>query len=320
MTLFAVAIAGICLFTACKKDGNFNPKEKISAIYRSGESTSSYGGETQTYTTPKHLTEKWIWDGNKLASIENYDYEIDGNNNVTSELDYIIDFEYDGKQLSKITQRGNSNYYVEFLYDGKKIDKVNGYYRNTLEESFSFEYDGKKISKIILKYFDDVDYAKADMRKINFMKELVLRTVMPDVDAAKKVESIMSRSASKGEENYSTYTYTLTWNGNNISSLSTEEGTMTMTYDNKNNPIKGFLGAIVSVTDATDSGIDFCNENNIVSLTSSSTFEGENFTNTENYTYTYDGKWPVTCTSTESYTDEGYTTSYTRSTYYEYAD
>ena len=59
----------------------------------------------------------------------------------------------------------------------------------------------------------------------------------------------------------------------------------------------------------------FANENNITKMVMSELGEDPEV---EEYSYTYDGKWPVSVTSNHSYSDEYNRSTYTRTTYFEY--
>ncbi len=62
-------------------------------------------------------------------------------------------------------------------------------------------------------------------------------------------------------------------------------------------------------------GFGFANENNITKMVMSELGEEPEV---EEYSYTYDGKWPVSVTSNHSYSDEYNRSTYTRTTYFEY--
>ena len=321
-TFFAMLLAGACIFTACKKEGVYNPKEKIAAIYSSSEISYTSDGRTFNYSQPKHLDEKWNWDGKTLTSIEFYGYTYDGlSSTESSELDYILDFTYDGKRLSKINLRGDISCYVEFIYDGKLLTTVNTYTDNELEECITITHDGKKISKITITGKNGY-HPYADQKKFNLMNKLVLRSVLNDIDAAEKVQQMAKRSAEKGSKENNTGTYLLTWDGDNISKLEKDDanGYITFTYDNKKNPLYGFSSLLVLDSQAPTFNYDFCNSNNVTSMTLTIPAGNDTYSETENYTYTYDGKWPITRTIANSYSQDNNSYSLSNTTYFEYDD
>ena len=72
--LFIAAMAVVCLFAACsEKEGVYNPKKKITNIYRASERIDSWNSDegvvNDTNIQPKTLAETWTWDGNKLMKI-----------------------------------------------------------------------------------------------------------------------------------------------------------------------------------------------------------------------------------------------------------
>ena len=109
-TIMLTALAAVvCFLGACKKEGVYNPSEKISKIYKSSTYVSQYyDGSTwrdaNNESSPKRLVEAWNWDGKKLMSIDSYN--LDG----TVEADETVKFEYDGKRLTKITDVTGKNY------------------------------------------------------------------------------------------------------------------------------------------------------------------------------------------------------------------
>jgi len=106
-TLFAASLALMVLMAACtEKEGVYNPKKKISKVYKSSVSHyGQYDPETgtlynqNTHRQDKQLWEEWIWEGNKLTQIRVYENEIE----PPSKEEYAaINFIYDGKQIQRI--------------------------------------------------------------------------------------------------------------------------------------------------------------------------------------------------------------------------
>ena len=306
ISLVTMVLAVACLFAACTKEGAFNPKEKISKVYKSSTSAYTYAGVTTTNETAKYLNQLWNWDGKTVTSINRYNS--DGN------LTYTINFTYDGKQLTRMQEAGSENY-TEFVYDGSTLTKYNTYYGTTLEQSATVTHDGKKIVQIDVVNYDN-DKAKSP-RYMEYMQTL-MQVVMPVY--TEKTEQMLSTVAAKGN---STYTVKFEWDGKNVSKI-TETGndgdgyTIEYTYDEMKNPYQGFLYALAEEAAA------FGSKNNVTSekYTSTYTYLGQTLTETEtvNYTYEYDGKWPITRTNTRSESESSYSYTYTAVVYYEYAD
>ncbi len=283
------------LLAACNKDGVYNPSKKISRIYEAStySYTSSYGSESSA--NPKHLSEFWHWDGNKLISIDYY--------KASGAIDETYNFTYDGKQLTRIDCYAY-NYYVEFTYDGSKLSKMDAYEAGALVRSITATYDGSKLSKVDIMYT-----AKGTKNEKSIAREAnIMGLIMPCFDKEAYVKNIATKEARNITINY-------TWDGKNISKQEqisgAERAIFEYTFDENTNPYQGFL-----MEDATT----FSNKNNIVSVKETYTDSEGTETNQMSYNYTYDGKWPTMRTYTRTYTEENYSSSSTYQTYWEYED
>ena len=302
------AAAALLAVTSCTKEGVYNPKEKIVKIYESSlnSTINSYGDQTFTYsdTTAKHLTQEWNWDGNLLTSISYYNYNEQTKESVFS---YKMDMIYDGKRLVKVAS--SSTEYATYTYEDNKIAKIESYYNGELQLSRAITHDGKKIVKIVMTIYDD---------EINDdLAKFALSSLMPSKRALDAVFAVRSDKASA----VATQTLDFTYDGNNVSKMVMTYGdeTMTMefTYDKNKNPFCGNYAL-----SAGEGDLNCINANNV--LTEKSTWQrtGETYDPQEStYTYEYDGKYPVTKTMTQSSVDgDYYRSTYTHTTYLEYAD
>ena len=95
-----LALAISLSFTSCNKEGVYNPKKKITAIYY------QYPG------TAKMLQEQWTWDGNLLSKIQYYYGGTYSHSNI---------YKYDGKRLIEVNVDGDI---IKFTYDGSKLAKL----------------------------------------------------------------------------------------------------------------------------------------------------------------------------------------------------
>ena len=326
--VLAMAAAVVSLMGACKKEGVYNPKQKIAKVYNESSSTDSYfdGTEwhTNSYTQPKELVEEWTWDGKLLTQIA-YPYTSeDANGNVTTMYEYIK-FTYDGKQLTEV----NSDWErMAITYDGKKLDKIELYYSDDKASSepnaiFTFTYDGKKISKMTVNIEDEeIAKGKNGRPQMGRMTRMLLQSFTPDASGTEKMLAATCEKARKaGAKGRVNVDMLLTWDGNNISKIESKYMGMTVqtieyTYDDKNNPYQGFLFTLVGDLQVEDNPLAFGNENNITSVKMYEPGDEESYT--ENYTYTYDGKWPVSCSSKHENADDWNRYSYTSTVYYEY--
>lgn len=273
------------IFTACNKEGVYNPKQKISKIY------TQYSEEGELST--KELDETWTWDGNLLAKIA---YGDDGN-------EYEI-FEYDGKQISKITNYydGEKTGYLSFTYDKSMLQQIDCYDGSTLSTTAVITHDKKTISKVVIT--DKNTYEETEIKSLNQRGNIfrLMSLFFPG-------RSINLIAKNLHKSNDFVYTIDYTYDGNNIIlEKYTDEysvATVTFTYDNKLSPYYQFIGDPEAIASS---------ENNMLTVEQKVTEEGETFTFSGAFTYEYDGKWPTKAIAT--YDDFGY--SFSDITYYEY--
>jgi len=233
LTLLSIMIAAIMLisFTSCQKDGEYNPKKKISRIFYEEPGEGKYLGET------------FIWDKNLLSKID------------FGEGDFLL-FEYDKKRVSRVVSSDGGTM-IKFTYDGSNYDKVEetsnygwGGFSFTYHTVYKFSYKGNKIDKISVTETSTstIPDFKGKIEKPN-RKFNPMQLVLPEL-TCKSIANVQSKKIAKGtNSNTSTYTVFFTWKGNNVEKQVTEfieeDGeiyteTFTATYDNKNNPFRGF--------------------------------------------------------------------------------
>lgn len=313
--LFAAA-AALLLFGACQKDGKYNPKEKISNVSEEYCSVSSYfSGEewvTDSSITPKHVSEQWTWDGKKLSQIAYIGYDYDDQGNMVPDGQDLVKFNYDGSQMTEVTTSYGER--MTFTYDGKKLQKAELYDgAATPYMTYEFEHDGKKISSMTVT-MDEEYYAKKGTR-VGRLEHLLLGNIIPQTKSTDKFVCQLHAKATKAGQSIR---MDLTWDGDNVSKITAVtpygNATATFTYDDKNNPFKNF-GPMFGFYGETETGVEFCNKNNITKMVIS---DIEGGSDEENYTYTYDGQWPVSCTNMYSYEDEYSRGTNSRTVYYEY--
>lgn len=316
-TVLFAAAAALLLFGACQKDGKYNPKEKIAKVYEEVSNSYSYndgeGWQTETNGTPKHVTEQWTWDGKKLAQIvyPSYDYDDEGNMVLDGDQD-VLRFTYDGSQLTEV--KANYEFRMVFTYDGKKLQKAEIYDEKTTPDFvYEFEHDGKKISTITMT--GDGDIYKKKSASVSRMEKLLLGNIIPQ---SKTTEKVMRELHAKAAKSTQSIKMNLTWDGDNVSKITAVtpygNATMSFTYDDKNNPFKGF-GLMFGGYGESEIGVEFCNKNNITKIVLSD-LDGD--TEEESYTYTYDGKWPVSRSQESSYSSTNEQYSWKVTEYFEY--
>ena len=273
-TLLLTLALLIIAFSSCDKveDGAYSPKEKISKIYFQ----SNYSGE-------KELDEVWNWDDKQLKSI---DYYLDGgyctehySYNKDGRIEAVLDFGYEEV--------------VQYEYDGKKLSKAYYYDCGELSYEYDFIYDGKKISEIGLTINED-EFYKKDSHKLRVDP---LSMIVPELDVV-KVKKLAKKANLSKDVTYR-IPIKLEWDGDNISKMSMDieiEGftvgmKMEYKYDDKLNPYKNILTLYLEET----LNYEF-SKNNVTEITITDIYGPESITDTEVYSYTYDGQYPVTKT------------------------
>lgn len=306
---FATIVAAVCLLAGCQKEGKYNPKEKIANIYSEYGSSSEYfdGQQWQTdnqYSSGKQLSEVWTWDGKKLTQI---DYPDD-------EYPETIRFSYDGSQLVEAV---TDEQQIRFTYDGKLLSKAEVFYlyggQPTLAMTYTFEHDGKKISRVTLSGMGMEPFNTNSKAQHSHLQKLLLANFWPQSTAAQRAIKKLQACASKDNQSI---TIDYTWDGDNVSKLQSQQQgfsvSVSFEYDDKNNPYQGF---VLSGAGMSETGVEFCNRNNIVKETYTY-MDGQE--DTESYSYEYDGKWPTSCTYHYTYQSDDYRESSFTTTYYEY--
>ena len=267
ISLTATLMVLTIFVTSCQKDGVYNPKKKIEKIYG-------------VYEGVKELEETWTWDKNLLTKVayrEGYEYDV---------------FEYDGKQLSKVTSydEGVAYGYYVFTYEKSKLVKIEEFDEGKLFMTISVEHDGKKIVKMTLKFVED-DYKNIKSVRNNKTFTTIMRNFLPQPIIDKIIESSMRKA--NDYESIVEFVY----EGDNVSKITMKENddysiSMTYTYDDKLNPFYNNL----YISGESDAVGAFSKNNPLTSMVTE-IYRGEKFESNITYSYVYDGKFPteVTC-------------------------
>ena len=160
------------------------------------------------------------------------------------------------------------------------------------------------------------------------LQKVLFRVILPTIDQADRVVAAMDKVVkSNGAKAQTTIPMELTWTGDNVTGISMNQMGMTISgtyvFDNKNNPYQNFLFGIIGTME--DGSMIIFNKNNVTKavMKTQMSFMGQTLTESEeyNYSYTYDGSWPLTRTMKSVYTDdedEGYSSEAEVVTYFEY--
>ncbi|MCR4811984.1 MAG: hypothetical protein K5867_05235 [Bacteroidales bacterium] len=288
--IFFIAAASMLLLsmTSCnkQKDGVFNPKQKISAIYHAyREQGSWYNSATymwedeDPYVTPMHKSEEWVWDGKQLQQIRYFSED--------GTIDDTETFTYDGKQLVRVEyDYGDDREYTTYEYDGKELASAKFYVDGLLYISYEFTHTDKKITDITMTEYD-YDKSVTDIARRQLSS---LRSILPMGQIGEKViANCEARLKTKAASTYITR-ISLTWTSNNITRITYKwsDGdidTDDFTYDNKKNPYYGLLNSEGEITPF------YSSENNVLTYGSYA------------YVYEYDrNDYPTSRVSTYTYT------------------
>lgn len=272
--LTTVVAVFIVLFSACEKEGVYNPTQKISKIYTQISNDSMIG--------TKNLAEIWTWDGNKLVKI---DY-MDGSSQV---------FEYDGNIIKGVIINDGGKYsYVAFTYGEKSIlQQIDYYVEGALNTKIVITHNGDKISNLVITNPEALTPKSNDVivNKTNAFYR-VIRFVVSETVALQIKNQLLQKS------NSTSTSVTYEYDGNNVkvetsTTTTVLEGVSSMTiwkttftYDTYKNPFYNALSYGYAQS-------SFClglSENNITQKTETD-METLDFSTTQ-YTYTYDGKYP----------------------------
>lgn len=269
---------------SCDKDGVYNPKEKIKAIYE------------QSGDESKALIEEWTWQDNLLTKI-NYPTE-EGRTTV---------FQYEKEQLMKVIEynEGIESVNMNFTYDKNFLQKVEMFSDGKLLMDIAITHDKKKITKMIMtEYVGEGVYNQKSVQQTDVIARMMRFVV--GKERAQNIAKILQRKTNQ------VITMEFTYDGDNVITEKTiSDGetylTVNYTYDEKLNP---FYDALYY----GESGAMALSKNNVVKETQTSTYEDAPFTITYNISYVYDGKFPVEAKTSYTYFEQ----TITYSTFYEY--
>lgn len=209
----------VASFTSCTKEkaGVYSPKKKIQRVYAS------------TNTVNKFLTQVWNWKDNRIESVDYY--------SVNGGLSYTENFSYEGKRLVRVDDYLNSEY-TTYDYDGNNLKSASYFYKSSVQVSTTYTYENKKLSKMTETVFD----AKKSRGECRLMNSLL--------PFSTEISEVMSKYAEKAvanntEKEIVVINWQFTWDGDNVTkivgSAESEVITIAVQYDEKTNPLKGFL-------------------------------------------------------------------------------
>lgn len=282
--LFILAVCFAILFSACHKEGRYNPKKKISKIY-----TTFYDDENRLDYGVRQLSEVWTWNkNNTLDKIEWFVFYYHGGNDAFR----TTSFTYDKKRRIKtITQVETecSPAYSEYFYKGKYLSEIkisapgDGY--NAL---YKITHKNGKISEVAVTEEYDESYKGQGHPNVFPLQFVLSEEVSKDIE--KSIEKQCLENKSKNIYTY-TFTYTLTWENDNVtkveSSIYDNGEIFKYQYDNHLNPYCDFLD------------LDLWGYGCAEGLSKNNIIRSENIGHDDavtTYDYTYDGDYPISYT------------------------
>ena len=284
--VFAVAMLALA-FASCHKDGQYKPKKQIKSIYKQEvvEYDKPFFSELD-HTIDRYLDEKWTWDGKKLKTMDSY--YTDGS------LYAAIQLTYDSKdRFDRIIY---PSYQLQFRYDGSNLAGIDVYSGTSIDQSYTFTYDGKHVSRVDMVNYNNSNKNIEELRKNNPLSLLFGKEI------ADNMMSIVNTKKTRGMTSGS---YTLTWKGNNVSSISgtvtsssaTTSTTQEYEYDSHKNPIYGFYQGFSA---------SYMSENNITSVRTTITQGTIRIDENTTINYTYGGDYPQMATKVHHGVDTEY--------------
>ena len=324
-TLYSLALGILCLFAACsEKEGTYSPKKQIEQVYYSSSTvqekyndTTGYWEITAASATPKVLAETWVWEEGLLKNIT-YHSEV-----TPSGEEQTVSFTY---VQNRVNQIETANERITFTYNGNRLRTAELFDKKlgtlTPYQTFYFYYDGTHLSQIEVFIHENAksktprllqDHWTTYMHETMGVTPLALDMAKNKAEAAKRVVSEVIN---------------LTWQGENVSSMYTEDEYSSLkvdyTYDEKNNPLHHFLYTLSGMY--ASEGVEFVNKNNITKALSTFTLQELDYEEVQqsevNYLYSYTNDWPVEKQVVKVYGDEeeGYRTTERFVYYYEYSN
>lgn len=292
-------------FVSCKKEGVYKPKERISKIFYEYSRESYFNGTLEdSYSSEKHLSERWHWKGKKLMQVETGDW--------------AYNFVYKGNQLEKI-EYGDIE--ATFTYNKSLYEKIEikEHDQNILVITIDQRDGDDKITKFFFEMFYESTiwdgmskkYTKGASSISN--AESFLRMILPN-----NFTNILSKNVDKKRQKAiisEKCIVELKYDKNNlIEQVITYEDedpeTYIFTYDDKKNP---YYKSIHTSIEGVDGNTFIQSENNILTM-----YDKEYPEDITKFEYKYDGDYPEQRIEKYSYGNEWYSTQYVEIYYYEY--
>lgn len=282
--LFIMAVTSVALLAACEKDRD--------GVFQGADGQGS--GKQVVKTTSINYTKSYA--------------------------DYTLRYTYGYASGTKISWSGNNPSHFEYFDYENNAEVSDG------AENITYVYDGGVLKEI--KYSEDGYTCTVYLTYSNGLPTEIYQTYDAGDGYAGWMRNTITYSNGKVHEitrqddEGDSGRSILTWNGDNVvreelyRSDGSLEQTYDYTYDNKNNPMKLDIAVALAIGDYSSS----FSANNMIMETCTYN-DGYTSPYSNSYTYTYDGDYPVKCVKTRRNDNTGsYYSTYSYTTYYEYAD
>lgn len=271
-------------FVGCKKEGVYNPKEKIKRVYY----------ERGLDASTKRLVEEWTWEKNNLVKIDYYD-----DNYGIIKIDYTEILSYDDKNRLTRIQDFVFNERYEITYDKKLISKIELYIDNELYQIMNFKYDRNKIVEVSV---IEIDNSKILVSKSNKPQSYISKILPYEIPE----NTMRTKAASLS------YIYTFEYDGDNLSKvkyIDDDNRVREYNYENYDKYKNPFYSSRF-ISNNIESGFS---KNNVGKITTTTI---GNTVRTAEFEYVYDGKFPIEIIERTTYSGSDLIWIY--KTYYEY--
>lgn len=301
------ALITLVAFTSCKKDdvvdGYYNPKDKISKIYK------------EDATGNKQLFEVWNWDKKKLKSIEIYNDE----GNISNVETYF----YDGDGRIATVHGSYNGIYSKYYYNDELLDYIEFYLddfnvHNLIGDTDTILYN-VLYARFDFSYNADNRFTEVKSTVYNFWNDIVtksissfnpFRFILPEntCNSMMEVMKYNAKHSPSRNDTLRTTTMYFEWDGDNISKWTSEyygsdtDATYieTYQYDDKTNPYNNLYDSF-----AASSYKKFSNVNNMTRC-SMKLIEGDNELPGGEVTYTYEYEKDLPIKRVSGGTTEGF--------------
>ncbi len=268
--LSACAFMALLVFTSCHKEyiGKFEPKKKISKIYRSNNNTDRF------------LAEAWQWENGRLNKIDHY-----------STASYIFSeiYHYDAEGFISSIEDTSHRQQTNFIYKDKKLTHIDFLKDKDVFAYMDFTYTDTWISSI-----DCIITERHRDAQLGETFQTSLKHLMP-TEALETLAETVEASASR--HHAEAFNIRMAWDGANVFRMDVTAPNypfriLKFEHDRKPNPYRNYLE--MESYEMHKNPYSGLNKNNITDYMTLTMLSDSTFTASEKkYVYTYKDNYPV---------------------------